>query len=76
MHFDDQNFFVIGTIEYANPSAFGKATGRSPEEVVFQLFGAWLFKAKNLAALRIDTRHDVPDGTVFAGSVHCLKNDQ
>ena len=39
-------------------------------------FGAGLFEAENLAALRIDPGHDVPDGAVLAGRVHPLKNQQ
>jgi hypothetical protein len=29
-----------------------------------------------LAALRIDTRHDVPDGPVLSRGVHLLQNQQ
>jgi hypothetical protein len=42
----------------------------------FQFLGARLFETENLAALRIDPGHDVPDGAVLAGSVHPLKNQQ
>src|SRR5664279_2706696 len=76
MHPNDQYFLVIGTIEDADPSAFGKAAGRTPEKIMFQLFSARLFETENLAALRIDPGHDVPDGAVLAGSVHPLKNQQ
>jgi hypothetical protein len=37
--------------------------------------GHW-FETDNLAALRIDAGHDVPDGPVLAGSVHRLKNQE
>ena len=43
---------------------------------MFQLVGARLFETENLAALRIDPGHDVPDGAVLAASVHPLKNQQ
>ena len=43
---------------------------------MFQFFGARLFETENLAAFRIDSGHDVPDGAVLAGSVQCLKNQQ
>ena len=46
------------------------------KEIMFQLFSAWLLEAENLAALRIDTRQDVANCTVFAGPVHPLKNHQ
>jgi hypothetical protein len=34
---------------------------------MLQLFGARLFETENIAALRIDPGHDVPDGAVLAG---------
>ena len=76
MHPNDQHFLVIGTIEDADLPAFGKPARRAPEKIVFQLLGARLFETENLAALRIDPGHDVPDGAVLAGSVHPLKNQQ
>ena len=54
----------------------GSRQRRAPEKIVFQLLGARLFETENLAALRIDPGHDVPDGAVLAGSVHPLKNQQ
>jgi hypothetical protein len=44
------------------------------EKVVFQFIRAWLFETEDLTALRVDTGHDVPDSTVFAGSIHPLKD--
>ena len=35
-----------------------------------------MFEAEDLAALRIDTRHHVPDGTIFSGRIHRLKDQQ
>jgi len=35
-----------------------------------------LFETENLAALRIDPGHDVPNGAVFPASVHPLKDQQ
>src|SRR5580700_106975 len=49
---------------------------RAPEKIVFQLFSAWLFEAENLATLRIDPGHYMPDGPVLATCVHPLKNKQ
>jgi len=76
MHPNDQHFLVVGTIENADAPAFGKPARRAPEKIMFQLLGAGLFETENLAALRIDPGHDVPDGTVLAGSVHPLKDQQ
>ena len=41
-----------------------------------QFLGARLLETENLAALRVDPGHDVPDGAVLAASVHPLKNQQ
>ena len=38
--------------------------------------GARVLEAEDLAALRIDPGHDVPDGAVLAGRVHRLKDQQ
>ena len=76
MHANDQHFLIVGTIEDADPSAFRKAACRAPEKIMFQFFGAWLFETENFAAFGIDPRHDVPDGAIFAGRVHPLKNQQ
>ena len=76
MHPNHQHFLVIGTIEYADPPAFGQAARGAPEKIMFQFVGARLFEAENLAALRIDAGHHVPDGAILAASVHPLKNQQ
>ena len=76
MHPNHQHFLVIGTIEDADPPAFRKHARRSPEKIVFQFIGARLFETEDLAALRIDSGHDVPDGAVFPAGVHPLKNQQ
>ena len=76
MHSSDKYFLVVGAIEYPDPSAFGKPARRAPKKIMFQFFGTRLFETENLTACRIDPGHDMPDGTVFAGSVHTLKNQQ
>jgi hypothetical protein len=43
---------------------------------MFQLVGVRLFETEDLAALRIDPGHDVPNGTVLACSIDPLKNQQ
>ncbi len=50
MHANDQYFLVVGTIEYADPAAFGKPARRAPEKIMFQFFGAGLFETEHLAA--------------------------
>jgi hypothetical protein len=76
MHPDDQHFLVIGTIENADPPAFRQMAVCAPEKIMFQLVGGRLFETENLAALRIDPGHDVPDGSILAGGIHSLKNQQ
>ena len=43
---------------------------------MLQFLGARLLETENLAALRIDPGHDVPDGAVLAGGIHPLKDQQ
>jgi len=43
---------------------------------MLQILGARLFETEDLAALWIDPGHDVPDGPVLAGCVHCLEDQQ
>ncbi len=43
---------------------------------MLQFVGAGLLEAGNLAPLRIDAGHDVPNGSIFAGGVHALKDQQ
>ena len=76
MHPNDQHFLIVGTVEDADPPAFRQTARGAPEKIVFQFLGARLLETENLAALRIDAGHDVPDGAVLAGSVHSLKNQQ
>ncbi len=57
-------------------SAFRKVAGRAPEKIVLQFTGAGMFEAEDLASLRIDPGHHVPDRAVLSGSVHGLENQQ
>src|SRR5664279_1527671 len=76
MHANDEHLLIVGTVEDANPSALRETAGRAPKKIVFQFLSIRLFETENLAALWIDPGHDVADGTVLAGSVHPLKNQQ
>src|SRR5262249_59315601 len=58
MDTDDEHLFVIRTVEDTDSAALGKTHGRAPEEVVIQFGGARMFKAEDLAALRIDSGHN------------------
>src|SRR5262249_12036145 len=50
---NDQNLFVIRTVEDTDAAALGQAQCGAPEEVMFQFFGAGMLKAEDLAALRV-----------------------
>jgi len=43
---------------------------------VIELLGCRLLKPVDFAALRIDSRHDEPDGPVLSGCIHRLKDHQ
>jgi len=43
---------------------------------MLQLVCARLFEAENLAILRVNPGHEVPDGAVLAAGVHSLKKQQ
>ena len=56
--------------------ALGEAPRIAPHEVVVEVFRRGLLERDDLAALRIDARHDVLDRAVLAGRVHGLENEQ
>ena len=76
MHSNDQHFLIIGSIEDADPPAFRQIAGGAPKKVVLQFGGTWMFETEDLAALRIDAGHHVPDGAIFSGRIHRLKDQQ
>ncbi len=43
---------------------------------MLQILAAWSLKAIDSTALRIDTIHDVANGTVLPRSIHSLKDNQ
>ena len=72
----DQNFLVVGTVENPDVSALGHVFHGAPHVVMIEFFGRGRFERKHLAALRVDSRHDVLDHAVFSSSVHGLKDQQ
>jgi hypothetical protein len=71
-----QHFLVIGTIEDADPPAFGKPGGGAPEEIMLQFVGTWLLERGNLTALRIDPGHHMANRSVFSCRIHALEYHQ
>jgi hypothetical protein len=76
MHPDDQHLLVIRAVENADPAALGQRLHAAPKKIVVQLFRRRMLERINLAALRIDPRHDVLDRAVFSRRVHRLKDDE
>jgi len=76
MHTNDENLFVIRTIENADSPTFRQSASRAPQKIVLQFLSTRLFKTEDLAALRIDAGHHVSDRAVLPGGVHRLKNKQ
>ena len=74
--FDDEHVLIVRAVEDADASAFGQGLHVAPEEVVVEFFGRGFFKAEDLTALGVHAGHDVADGSVFAGGVHCLEDQQ
>jgi hypothetical protein len=76
MYSDDQHFPVVGSVEDTDPPALREITSGAPEKIVLQFGRAWMFEAEDLAALRIDTGHNVLDGPIFSGGIHSLEDQQ
>jgi hypothetical protein len=74
MDSNDEHLFVIGTVEDANPAAFGKTARGAPKKIVLEFLGAWLLETVHLAPLRVDAGHDMADGAILSGTVHPLKD--
>jgi hypothetical protein len=72
----DQHFLIVGAIEDTDASAFWQRSGGPPKKVVLELHGARMLEAKDLATLRIDARHHVPNGPVLPRSIHRLKDHE
>ena len=73
MHAGCRHRSVVGTVEDAEPSAFRKITRGTPQEIMKQLDGAGMPEAEDLAFLRIDPGHHVPDRPIISSRIHRLK---
>ena len=76
MNPDDQDLFVVRPVENLDHPASWECCCGAPQEVVFEFFGRRLFEGFDVAALGIDSGHDVSDRAVFAGGIHGLEDDQ
>jgi hypothetical protein len=70
-----QHLFIIRAVKNADLASPGALRG-SPEIAMVQFFLGWRFERPDLDALRIHPGHDVLDGSIFAGGIHGLKNQQ
>ena len=73
---DDQDFFVIRTIEYADATALRQVRRRPPQEMVRAFLWRWRLECVRDATLGMDARHHVLDDAVLAGSVPTLQHDE
>jgi len=75
MDADDEYFFVVRTIEDADAAAFGQTHVVRQRKSCSSSSALGLFEAEDFASLRIDPRHDVPYGAIFAGGVYALEDE-
>jgi hypothetical protein len=76
MNAQNQNFFVIGSIENPDSPPLRQGASSAPEKIVFEFFRAGLFEAEDLATGGIGSGEDVLDGSILAGGVHTLENKE
>ena len=57
-------------------SALRQIARGAPKKIMMQFGGARMLEAEYLATLRVDPRHDMPDGAVLSGRIHGLKDQQ
>ena len=72
----NEHLLVVRAIEDPDPSLSGKRLFAAPEEVVVQLLGGGLLERDDVAALWVDTGHDVLDRAVLAPRVERLEHDE
>src|SRR5262249_44794475 len=71
-----QHLFVPAPVEDPDAPALRQSDGRPPQEVVIELLVRRLLERVDLAAGRIDARHDGADRAVLAGRIHRLEDEQ
>ena len=71
-----EHLFVVRAVEDADAAALRQALHGAPEIVVVEIGGGRRLERVDLAALRVDPRHDVLDRAVLAGGVHRLEDQQ
>lgn len=72
----NEDFFVVRTVENTDTTPLRQALVCPPKKIVVKFFRAWMLEAKDLTSLGVDARHDVLDGSIFASSIHSLKNQK
>ena len=76
MHAHDQGLLVVRAVEDADPSSLRDADRRAPEKIVREILLARRLERVHVAALRVETRHDMLDHAILAGGIHPLQHDQ
>jgi len=67
---------VVGAVEDADLPARGYGLVDSPKEIVGKILRSRYFEGSDSASLRINSCHDMAYGSVLAGPIHPLKDDQ
>src|SRR5262245_41465392 len=73
---DHESFLVVTPVEYSNPAAFGETFEAPPQKIVIEILARRSLERVDLASLRIHSRHNMLDRSVFSGCIHCLKDEQ
>src|SRR4051812_12839831 len=76
MNAHDQGLLVVRAVEDADPSSLRDPDRRAPEKIVREILLARRLERVNVAALRVETRHDMLDDAILAGGIHSLQHDQ
>ena len=76
MRAHDQGLLVVRAVVDADPSSLRDADRRAPEKIVREILLARRLERVHVAALRVETGHDVVDDAVLAGGIHPLEHDE
>ena len=76
MHAGNQHLLIVRPVENADLATLRQVAGGAPKKIMLQLGGAGMLEAEDLATLRIDPGHHVPDGTILSRRIHRLEDQQ
>jgi len=76
MYTYDQHIFIMTAIEDDHFAFTWHHFVDAPQIIMCELFRGRLLETGHIHAGGIHAREDVPDGAIFAGSIHGLQDDQ